>query len=250
MRRTTPLKMIALLAGTCSSLIAADHLNLEEGLPTQVEDAYPIAYRGREVQTHLSYEHMDDGTDRLTLQPQFEFGFARNAQAKITVPVYLGDADKKNSGNIGLEAFYNFNTEGIYLPALAISARADLPTGRHAAGIDTKLKAIATKSITRTGLDRIHVNAAWKRNAGAEAMEREHMYHLVFGYSRRVGPDTVLVADYVREQEEEKGKTVDIIELGVRHQLTPLTVLSVGAGAGVSEDPPDLRGVLGFQKSF
>lgn len=240
----------AALAATCGSLLAADHLNLEEGLPTKLEDAYPIAYRGREIQTHLSYQHGDDGKDRVTLQPQFEFGFAPNAQGKIAVPFYLGDADRKNSGNIGLEAFYNFNTEGIYLPAFAVSARADLPTGREAAGIDTTLKGIATKSVTRTGLDRIHLNAAWKRNAGRGPMEREHMYHLVAGYSRRLGADTVIVADYVREQEEEKGKTFDIIELGVRRQLTPHTVLSAGAGAGVSKDSPDVRFTLGFQKSF
>jgi hypothetical protein len=240
----------AALVATCSSLLAADHLNLEEGLPTHLEDAYPIAYRGREIQTHLSYEHLDDGKDRVTLQPQFEFGFAPNAQGKIAAPFYLGDADKKDSGNIGLEAFYNFNTEGIYVPAFALSARADLPTGREAAGIDTTLKAIATKSVSRTGLDRVHLNAAWKRNAGRGTMEREHMYQLIAGYSRRLGADTVIVADYVREQEEEKGKTFDIIELGVRRQLTPLTVLSTGAGVGISKDSPDVRFTLGFQKSF
>lgn len=241
----------ALMLGVAPlTLPAADHLNLEEGLPTQLEDAYPIAYRGREIQAHISYEHQDDGKDRVTLQPQFEFGFAPNAQGKITVPFFLGDADKKDSGNLGLEAFYNFNTEGIYLPAFALSARADLPTGREAAGIDTTLKAIATKSVTRTGLDRVHLNAAWKRNAGRGPMEREHMYEIVAGYSRRLGADTVIVADYVREQDEEKGKTFDIIELGVRRQLTPLTVLSAGAGAGLSKHSPDLRLVLGLQKSF
>lgn len=241
---------VLLLAIGPLPLLAADHLNLEEGLPTALEDAYPIAYRGREIQTHLSFEHMEDGKDRVTLQPQLEFGFAPNAQGKITVPFYLGDADKKNSGNIGLEAFYNFNTEGLYVPAFAVSGRADLPTGREADGIDTTVKGILTKSITKTGLDRIHLNGAWKRNAGADPMEREHMYHFVAGYSRRLGADTVIVADYLREQDEEKGKTFDIIELGVRRQLTPLTVLSAGAGAGISKDSPDLRFTLGFQKSF
>ncbi len=34
-------RFIAVLAATCGSLLAADHLNLEEGLPTELEDAYP-----------------------------------------------------------------------------------------------------------------------------------------------------------------------------------------------------------------
>lgn len=240
----------ALLLLAPFSILAADHLNLEEGLPTALEDAYPIHYRGREIQTHLSYEQTDDGKDRVTLQPQVEFGFAPNAQAKIFAPFYLGDADKKNSGNVGIEVLYNFNTEGIYLPAFALAARADFPTGREADGIDTVLKALMTKSISRMGLDRIHLNAAWRRNAGADPMEREHRYLLVTGYSRRVGPDTVMIADYVREQEAMKNKTSDVLEIGVRHQLTPLTVLSAGAGAGISKDSPEYRFILGFQKSF
>jgi hypothetical protein len=72
----------------------------------------------------------------------------------------------------------------------------------------------------------------------------------VAGYSRRLGADTVIVADYVREQADEKGKTFDIVELGLRRQLTPLTVLSAGAGAGVSKDSPNVRFTVGFQKSF
>ena len=38
---------------------AADHRNLEEGIPTAIEDAYTIAFRSFEQQTRLTYE--DDG---------------------------------------------------------------------------------------------------------------------------------------------------------------------------------------------
>jgi hypothetical protein len=34
----------------------------------------------------------------------------------------------------------------------------------------------------------------------------------------------------------EKGKTSDIIEFGLRRQLTPLTTISAGAGVVVSKD--------------
>jgi hypothetical protein len=112
------------------------------------------------------------------------------------------------------------------------------------------LKLIATKSITKTGLDRLHINAAWVHNAGQLPDEREHLYHIVFGYSRRLGADTVIVADYVREQERKEGETFDILEIGLRRQITPLTVISGGIGAGLSKDSPDVRVTLGFQKSF
>ena len=50
-------------------LRAADHTNLEEGLPTRVEDAYPIAYRAFEFQGLARYENLDaEEDDRLTLE--------------------------------------------------------------------------------------------------------------------------------------------------------------------------------------
>ena len=243
--------LIALLVSAgAGTLHAADHLNLEEGLPVKVEDAYPIAFRGREVQTAFRYERTDGDKDRVVIDPRIEFGFAPNWQGKISVPFLLGSADRTDSGNVGLEAFYNFNTEGLALPAFALSARGDLPTGRDSAGLDTKLKAIMTKNVSKTGLDRIHLNFAWKRNAGARSGQREDLYHAVIGYSRRLDADTVLVADFVREQEIEKKHEANIMELGIRRQVTPLTLISFGLGAGVGDESPKLRAMFGIQKSF
>lgn len=240
---------VLLLGGTESSP-AADHDNLEEGLPTEIEDAYPIGFRGREFQSVLRYERTDDDKDRVVIDPRIEFGFAPNWQGKISVPFYLGSADKTDSGNIGLEAFYNFNTEGIVLPAFALSTRADLPTGRDSAGIDTTVKAIVTKSITKTGLDRIHLKVAWKHNAGARHEQREDLYRAMLGYSRRIDADTLFVADFVREQEIGRKKEANIFEAGVRRQITPLSLIAFGLGAGVGDESPDFRATFGFQKSF
>jgi copper chaperone CopZ len=234
----------------CVQVSAADHMNLEEGLPTQVEDAYPIAFRGREFQTSLQYERTDDHKDRFVIDPRVEFGFAPNWQGKISAPFFLGSADKTDSGNIGLETLYNFNTEGLLLPAFALSARADLPTGRDSAGIDTTLKAILTKSITKSGSDRVHLNLAWKHNAGAHSNHRDDLYRTIIGYSRRLDADTVIVADFIREQEIERKKEANIFEIGVRRQLTPLTLIAVGLGAGVGDNSPKFRATLGFQRSF
>jgi hypothetical protein len=229
---------------------AADHLNLEEGLPTQIEDAYPIAYRGREFQASMQYDRTGDHKDRFTMEPRVEFGFAPNWQGKITVPFYVGSADRTDSGNVGLEAFYNFNTEGIFLPAFALSARADLPTGKDSAGMDTTLKALMTRSITKTGLDRVHLNVAWKHNAGARDEQRDDLYRVIVGYSRRIGADTVAIVDFIREQEIERKREANIVEVGLRRQITPLTVITTGVGAGIGDESPSFRAMLGFQKSF
>lgn len=244
------LAVFGVTIAAAGTLEAADHLNLEEGLPTVIEDAYPVAYRGREVQVGMRYDRTDDHEDRFVIDPRIEVGFAPNWQAKLSVPFYLGSADRTDSGNVGLEMLYNFNTEGLVLPAFALAARADFPTGKNAAGVDTTLKGIITKSVSQSGLDRVHLNLAWKHNAGARSEQRDDLYHLAFGYSRRIGADTVVIADFIREQELERKHEANIFELGVRRQITPLTVLSAGVGAGVGDESPDFRAMLGFQRSF
>jgi copper chaperone CopZ len=239
-----------LCAAMVASTFAADHQNLEEGLPVEVEDAYPIAFRGREFQSSFRYERTDGGKDRFVIDPRIEFGFAPNWQGKIAVPVYLGSADRTDSGNIGLEAFYNFNTESLSLPAFALSLRGDLPTGKDSAGVDTTLKGIVTKSITRGGLDRIHLNVAWKHNAGARSGQRDDLYRAILGYSRPLDADTIVIADFVREQEIEEGHEANVFEIGIRRQLTPLMLIAVGLGAGVGDESPPFRATLGLQKSF
>lgn len=230
---------------------AADHMNLEEGLPTQIEDAYPIAYRGREIQGFARYERTDDGRDdRAALEPRLEVGAAPNLQVSLSTPLLFGSADRTGSRNLDLGALYNFNTESLRVPAFALAARAEFPTGINSNGVDTTLKFIATKTLGGYTLQRVHLNAAWLHNAGRRTGERGDRYSLVLGYNRALTADLMFVTDYVREQEREKEKTADILEAGVRYQLTPLTVLAAGAGAGIGEDSPEVRLTVAFQYAF
>lgn len=238
-----------LMMGNGMSVRAADHDNLEEGFPTAVEDAYPVAYKAKEFQLQGRYER--ENGNKFTLKPGLEYGFARNWQAKIDVPFHLGSADKTGSGNIGVGALYNFNQESLSTPAFALAAHADIPTGRNARGVDTEFKFIATKTLGHSMLlHRLHLNLIYHRNAAPRATERSNHYSAIVGYSRRLGPDTMLVTNFVYEQEKEAGKTSNILELGFRRQLTPLRVLSLGVGAGLNKDAPDFRLTAGYQQAF
>lgn len=243
---------LAAIATFCqSTAFAADHLNLEEGLPIEVEDAYPIPYQGRELQGVFRYERTEDGEDRFVVEPRIEYGFAPNWQARLAVPFQFGSAEEDGIGDVGLEVFYNFNTESLQLPAFAVSVSADFPTGSDSAGVDPTLKVIATKTLgTGANLDRLHVNAAYSYNDQRQDEERRDRFSAVLGYSRRLNPETILLADLVYEQEEEEDKEAFLVELGIRYQRTPLNVLAIGAGVGLSKDSPDFRLTAGFQQSF
>lgn len=230
---------------------AGDHTNLEEGLPTDVEDAYPTGYGNRELQLQGRFERTADGKNRFIVDPRLELGFARNWQARIAVPFRLGSADKTGSGDVGVELFTNFNNESLRLPAFALSARADFPTGNHSRGVDSQFKFIATRSLgISRKLQRLHLNLIYRNNASPGANERSNRYSAITGYSQRLGPDTVGILDYVRDQDRQKGATFNIIEAGLRRQINPQTVISLGLGAGIGNQSPRFRLTAGLQKSF
>ncbi len=232
-----------------NTAIAADHLNLEEGLPTEVEDAYPVPYKGLEVQGVLRYERNGD-EDRILLEPRLEYGVAPNTQVRLAVPFSFGDGGVNNIEDVGVEVFYNFNAESLTLPAFAVSVGADFPTGPDSSGVDPTVRLLATKTIGNANMDRLHLNLGYTRNFEAEVDERSNQFSAVLGYSRRLNSDTMLVSDFVFEQEDEEDTDAYLIELGIRHQIDPLTVFSVGAGAGLTSDSPDFRVTVGFQRSL
>lgn len=231
--------------------LASDHWNLEEELPTEVEDAYASDYLKPELQSLFRYERLTAHQERFVLSPRFLYGFARDWQAKVLTPFLLGSADKTGSGNLGFEVFNNFKHESHYFPALALAIGADLPTGRQNNGIDTSVKFIGTKALGETYLDhRLHLNLIWDHNARPMPAQRSDRYAVIVGYSDSIPADLVLVMDFAREQELDRGKTDNLIEVGLRHMVTEHSVASLGAGFGVGEDSPDFRITIGFQYEF
>ena len=246
--------IVAQLASTCLEApraLASDHWNLEEELPTEVEDAYASDYLKPELQSLFRYERLNAHQERFVLSPRFLYGFAKDWQSKVSVPFLLGSADKTGSGNLGFEVLDNFKHESQYSPALAVAVGADLPTGRQNNGIDTNLKLIGTKALGETYLDhRLHLNMIWNHNAGPMAAQRSDRYSAILGYSHPIPADLILVMDLAREQELEKGKTDNLVEAGLRHMVTPHSVASLGAGFGAGKESPDFRITFGLQYEF
>ena len=237
-----------LLIAVASPATAVDHSNLEEGLPVEVEDAFPIGFRGRELQLSTRYERTDDDKNRFRIEPRLEVGVFRNAQVRVLAPFLLGSADKTGSGDVAGEAFYNFNQETIVLPAFSTAVQARFPTGRDRKGVEFQVKGILSKTIPGTSrFQRVHANVTWTGNASAGDEMRDSRWKGVLGYQLRVTSDWMLVADVLREEEREKGKASNIAELGFRVPLTPLIVLSAGVGAGFLDESPPFRATVGLQ---
>lgn len=246
-RQIARLVLVACVCVTGPEVLhAQEHISLEKGFPLQVEDAYPSPYRDWEFEISSLYDRTRDERNLFVLAPEIAYGIAPNADVAVAVPVFLGSADKTGSGDIELEAFYTFNTEGLIFPAFALKGTAIFPTGRDSHGVGSQILLIATKSISNR-LDRLHFNVEFENNADPLPDERDNRWTFIIGYSGRLGPDMMIVADVVREQGRKEDEASNVIELGLRRMLTPLAVLSTAVGAGFGDESPPFRFVLALQ---
>jgi hypothetical protein len=115
----------------------------------------------------------------------------------------------------------------------------------------TMLKFVNTAILERNYLlQQLYINEIWKRNAEWGTDEYNDRYIVNLSYSYSIGPDTSLVAGFIRDQKLKESKATNIVGLGIHHQLTPQTVLALGTGANIHKDSPDFRVMLAFNFSF
>ncbi len=230
----------------------ADHDNLEAGLPTSIVDAYPIPFRALEMQLALGYQKPDATNGGLVITPRLELGALPNMQISAGVEI-ITDGVRRHSGDLAVDALYGFTQETLWLPGLAVAADLAFPTGVDSQGVRGTAMAVLTKGLVPSWPDRWHVNVGWELLSDAQDGEREHRFVAMLGYSRSLTTDLVLVADGVRRQGETVGSSWETAaELGVRRQITPLAVASLGGGLDFADHVgyTQVRVVLGLQHSF
>ncbi len=247
---TFPLVIAVLCLAALPAAGSAIH-DLQRGLPLEVEDTTTADRGDVQLQLTARYEHTDEGDDRLTVEPQVQYGMLENLQVEVSYPVIAGDADRSGSGDFTAAGLYRFLDEDGWRPSIAVRAGVELPTGVGSDGIDTDLRLVLTKTITdAASQDRLHLNVGWDHNAAADSDERRNRFIGVVGYSRKLSDETVFLADLVREQGEQDGRDSTLVEAGLLHQINEKLSIGAGIGFGLGDDSPDVRLTIGAQYQF
>ena len=168
----------AVLTLATAPLFALDHDNLDPNRPIGMEDAYAIPKGEIGLEGGVRFNDRREGRTQVTFQPQIIYGAFANTQIEIqgdlfTDPRSIVGANK--SGDLHLGVLYNFNTETLMLPALAVRVEADLPTGVNSRGVDTQLTGILTRSFGRL---RVHLNAGYTVVGSPQGQERPGAYRV------------------------------------------------------------------------
>jgi hypothetical protein len=231
------------------SVFALDHDNLDPNRPLQVEDAYPIPEGEIALESGVRVNDRRQGRTRFAFQPQILYGAFRNTQIEIQSDLLTESATvvgPNRSGDLRLGVLYNFNTETLTLPALAMSLELDVPTGVQSKGVDTKVTGILTRSVGRL---RFHVNGSYAVHGSPQYQERGGMYRFVAAVSYPIGypyrfRETLIIDVYTRQSDLVGQSNHTGIEVGLRHQLSSRIVLDGGLGTEFM-GPSDRAAIIG-----
>lgn len=236
---------------------ALDHDNLDPNRPIGMEDAYAIPKGEIGLEAGVRFNDQREGPTRITFQPQIIYGAFDNTQIEIqgdifTDPETLTGPNK--SGDLHVGALYNFNTETLSLPAFAVRAEVDLPTGVNSKGVDTQFTGILTRSFGRL---RAHLNAGYTIIGSPQGQERPGAYRVVAAVSYPLGypssfRDTLIASVYSRQSDQRGQRNNTGIEIGLRHQLSSRIVLDGGLGTEFygPQDRAALLGTVGLSVGF
>jgi hypothetical protein len=252
MRAALAVLPVAAVLGAVSPA-QADPQALSPFVPVTIEDAYPTKTGNAELQGVTYWDHGPKGKDLATLAPEVKLGAFPGAQFEVETPYALGSASGRDQGSITFGGLYNFNAQGDWLPAFALHDDYSESFGLGGdSGSNNSLRAIATKSLggTAESAPRLHLNLTWLHATDPTAKQRTDRYEAALGYSQLVTDKTAFVADYVRQQNAAKGSAENLIEAGLRHEVTDDLALSAGAGFGFGQQSPDFRLLLAVQYDF
>lgn len=253
--RSKPFAIMLILVVFWVSPLSAqvDFRNSDRGRPILIEDAYPIEFLAFELQGGIQYERRE-GENGLSFRPEFRFGGYKNLQVGVETGYNSLWNEKSRSGisDTNIHLLYNFNQEGLEIPALSIRLDGGIPTGGLGTDhIHTSTALLATKSFRDL---RLHFNLSHTigptANKGEGVELSRYFYGLGIDYSWPLKFITVM-ADIVLIKPIDNQKSELLLELGTRMQIHPKWVLDAGIGTGaLREEGSDVIATVGLTYIF
>lgn len=247
---------VAALCPMASAVGQTDYRNLDDGRPVHTEDAYAVERYAFELLTGAALERDAGGLETTTFTAELEHGVVMNGQIGLAAPLAVVNPTGAGRGTFGLaglrlHALYNFNTEGVSLPALALRTDLALPVGALAGDVARlTVKGIATRS---WGLTRAHANVAWSfgsENGLADA-DVAPRWSASIALDRTLFRSSILlVAEGLIEKAVRGAPTVATLAAGGRWQWSPTRVIDVGLARRVTANGASLAVTVGLSQVF
>lgn len=201
-------------------------------------------------------EDEDGGSPRrgrdLTMPAiEAEFGLGHGLSASLGLAYAFGNAEEARTGEAEFGLKWNFLPAQGLRPALTLLGGGSVPFGPRHGPSETVLGLLAQQPLAR-GRDApvLHGNILWFHALDREEDERRDRYAVSVAVAVPVTRQTGAFLGYAREQDFERGRADQFIEIGGRQLLPNDMVLAVGVGIGIGDSEADFRVLAGLQKNF
>lgn len=228
-------------------------MGLSTEIPIMVEDAAAIEKGNVDLRLRSFFDRLKEngGRNRLTVDPEIEVGVANGLSLKANPAYRVGNADDAQQGDVKLSAEINLLAPKDGRLGLSVEPLVDIPYGSGNMATEVGIIGRLTQPLgTSSRAPRLHVNLGWRRLIDPESDQRENRFLMVAGVNVAVAENTALAFDVVRDQQQERGKADNLVEVGVRHLIGDDLALGAGVGVGFGPDSPRYRVLLGVQRSF
>lgn len=190
------------------------------------------------------------GRDLTVPSIEAEVGLGYGLSAGLELAYAFGNAEEARAGEVELSIKWNFLPQQGLRPALTAMGGVGLPFGPRHGSSETVLGLLASQPLsTGPNAPFLHANILWFHALDREK-ERSDRYAASAALGVPIAPMTGLFVGYSREQESERRRANQFIELGVRQILPADFILGAGVGIGVGDSETDARVLLGLQKNF
>lgn len=228
----------------------ADVMELNNFMPTQMEDATPIDEKTLDIQYSLVSEKEEDAV--MIHRPNIRYGITKELQFETQGTIKSGgDEDQSGESEVGL--FYRFNQSENYFPEIALSPVLIFPTGKQMKGLDYYVKLNFTTTLSGSSVNprtQVHFNYQFIQNNSPGDSERFNRGVYVLGISHLISPATALIVNGVLEEEVLRGDDSYLLEAGLHHHLGKDYYLGVGGGVGMGSSIVENQLILALEKQF
>lgn len=229
--------------------VQADVMNLNEFMPTRMEDASVTELKKIDLQASARYE---DASEYVIFRPNVRYGLVKRVQVEFSSDALYGPEDSEKSAGRSQAGFqWNFNDQDDWVPSFAISPAIAFPTGKDTEGIDPSVRLNMTYTLVGTlsePIGQFHLNYRWEHNSIKQDDEEKVGKLLVFGYSHKIGRSSSLLADFSHEKETLRASTYNELEIGWMKECFKEFYLGLGAGLEVQQGY--FSSTLAIQKTF
>lgn len=226
-------------------------MNLNEYMPTRLQDATPIDEKSMDLQMSADFNKMGS-QDNIIFRPNIRYGMTKKLQLEVDATLLSG-SDEKDHGETQLGGLYQFNESDNFIPVIAWNPMVIFPTGKSSEGLDFSHQIVLTSTLSGTSQKpktQIHLNGSWSRNNNARRDERKDAGLFIFGISQLLHERAALIVDVLHEEESEKKSESNSLEAGVHLGLGNEYYLSLGAGLGFGGKSHKWNGLLAFEKQI